>query len=39
MLAYVLGFMVPLLTLGWRPHAPHKAAAAPASQTMEAAAP
>jgi len=39
MLAYVVGFMVLLLTLGWHPHAPHKAAGASASQAMEAAAP
>jgi hypothetical protein len=38
-LAYVVGFTVMLLVLGWHPHAPHKAAAAPASHSMEATAP
>jgi hypothetical protein len=39
MLAYVLGFTVLLLTLGWHPQAPHRAAAAPASHSMPATAP
>jgi Na+/H+ antiporter NhaD/arsenite permease-like protein len=38
-LAYVVGFTVMLLVLGWHPHAPHKAADASAGQAMEAAAP
>jgi Na+/H+ antiporter NhaD/arsenite permease-like protein len=39
MLAYVLGFAVMLLALGWHPHAPHKAATTPAAHTVESAAP
>jgi Na+/H+ antiporter NhaD/arsenite permease-like protein len=39
MLAYVLGFMVLLLTLGWHPHAPHKAAGASPSHALEATTP
>ncbi|MFT3736511.1 MAG: citrate transporter [Rhodocyclaceae bacterium] len=35
-LAYVIGFFVMLLTLGWQPHTPHKADPALAGQTLSA---
>jgi Na+/H+ antiporter NhaD/arsenite permease-like protein len=38
-LAYVLGFTVMLLTLGWHPHESHKAPRSPVSHAMEVAAP